>query len=287
VAPPAEVAIVPSPNEDACIVDIGSGTPDSTGLTGGLVSLDGATKAIAQGAPIVLQGDPVFYAPIGAATDRSGPDAESLIAELDAALASLRDDGTLTARSQARFDGLDLSQVAGGAPVESVPQGGEPAFTVDQGLLDQFPTAVAGASLRPLAMNGADLDLLLVPTNTDVSDAYQPFLALGSDTSSGIAGLGLVSAPLVTADGSAMLTATRMTGVPTRDLETALTPLFTNQYRDPRTRSVTIGDRTVTRISDGPYSTGDRATFVYRHAGVAWFVAGSQPLVDTILEALP
>ena len=199
----------------------------------------------------------------------------------------MRDDGTLTARSEARFDGLDLSQVAGGPPVESVPQGGEPAFTVDQGLLGQFPTTAAGVDLQPLAMNGADLDLLLVPTNTDVSNAYQPFLALGSGTSTGIAGLGLVSAPVVTADGSAMLTAARMAGVPTADLAAALTPLFTNQVRDPRSRSVTIGGRTVTRISDGPYTTGDPATFMYRHAGVVWFVAGTQPLVDTILEALP
>ncbi len=73
--PPGEVTLQPAANDDECIVSVGSGPPDVTGLTGGLVSLDGATKAIAAGAPIVLQGDPVFSAPIGAAVDRRGPDA--------------------------------------------------------------------------------------------------------------------------------------------------------------------------------------------------------------------
>jgi beta-lactam-binding protein with PASTA domain len=285
--PPADVTLLPAPNAADCIISIASGDSDPTGLTGGLVSLDAATKAIAEGAPIALQGDPVFYAPVGAAADRSGPDAGSLMAEIDAALGQMRDDGTLTARSQARFDGLDLSQVAGGPPVGSVPQGGDPAFTVDQALLDQFPTEAAGASLEPLAMNGADLDLLLVPTNTDVSDAYLPFSSLGSDSSLGLAGLGLVSAPVVSPDGSAMLTAARMEGMPSKDLAAAITPLFTNQYRDPRAKSVTIGDRTVTRISDGSYAAGDQATFIYRKSGVVWIVAGAQPLVDAVLATLP
>ncbi len=41
-------------------------------------------------------------------------------------------------------------------------------------------------------------------------------------------------APVVTPDGSAMLTAARMDGVSSADLAAALTPLMTNQYRDPR-----------------------------------------------------
>ena len=96
---------------------------------------------------------------------------------MDAILGTLRDDGTLTARSVARFDGLDLSQVPGGGSGRIDPQGDAPAFTVDQKLLDQFPSEVAGANLAPLGMNGADLDLLLVPTNTDVSNAYLPFIS--------------------------------------------------------------------------------------------------------------
>jgi len=43
----------------------------------------------------------------------------------------------------------------------------------------------------------------------------------------------------------------------------------------------------VTRISDGPYATGDPATFIYRHAGVVWVVAGAQPLADQVLATLP
>ncbi len=212
----------------------------------------------------------------------------SLLAEVDAALTALRDAGTLTTRSQARFNGLDLSQVpGGGGPIAPVPPGGPAAFTADPKLVGLFPLEVAGISLQPLAMNGADLDLLLVPTNTDVSNAYLPFISLGSDTSLGVAGLGLVSAPVVSPAGSAMLTAARMDGMSSSELATAITPLFTNQYRDPRTRSVTIGGKTVSRVSDGPYTVGDPATFIYRKSGVVWMVAGAQPLVDEVLATLP
>jgi len=281
-AAPEGLVITPASNEEACLLIDGS-----TADVGALASLPSATQAIANGAPLVVIGEPVYYAPVGVATDRSGPDAGSLTAEIDAILATLRDAGTLTNRSEVRFDGLDLSQVPGGGPVESVPQGGDPAFSVDQRLLDQFPTEVAGVTLVSLGMNGADLDLLLVPTDTDVSEAYLPFVSLGADTSTGIAGLSLMTTPVVTDGGSAMLTAARMDGVPSLDLATALTPLFTGQYRDPRTRTVTIDGRTVTRVSDGPYATGDPATFIYRKSGVAWFVSGAQPLVDEVLATLP
>ena len=279
---PEGLTITPAANEDECLLLDGS-TPE----LGALVSLPTAVKAIGGGAPFTIVGEPVFYAPIGVAFDRSGPEAGSLVAEVDAILATLRDDGILTARSEVRFSGLDLSVAPGGAPASPVPQGGDPAFTADAQLLDRFPTEVAGVTLTPLAMNGADLDLLLVPANADVGNAYAPFLSLGSDTSLGIAGLGLASAPVETPDGSAMLTGVHMDGVSSLDLAEALTPLFTNQYRDPRTKSVTIDGRTVTRISDGPYSVGDDATFLYRKSGVAWYVAGAQPLVDEILATLP
>ena len=282
VPAPVGMTITPVANEDLCLLLDGS-TPE----LGALVSLPTASTAIAAGAPFQLVGDPVFYAPVGIAADRSGADPASLVAQLDAILGTFRDDGTLTARSEARFDGLDLSQVPGGGPIGSVLEGDAPAFTIDQKLLDQFPSEVAGVTLAPLGMNGADLDLLLVPTNTDVSNAYLSFISLGDGTSTGIAGLALMTAPVVTPDGSAMLTAARMDGVGSQDLATALTPLLTNQYRDPRTRTVTIGDKSVTRISDGPYSRGDAATFMYRHAGVLWVAAGAQPLVDEVLATLP
>ena len=162
-----------------------------------------------------------------------------------------------------------------------------PGGAIDPKLLEQFPSVVAGVTLAPLGMNGADLDLLLVPANTDVSNEYGSFVTLGDGVSTGIAGLMLMTAPVVTSGGSAMLTAARMDGVGSSDLATALTPLFTNQYRDRQSRTVTIGDKSVTRISDGPYAPGDSATFEYRHAGVLWLVAGPQPLVDEVLATLP
>ena len=180
---------------------------------GALVSLPTATKAIADGAPFVAVGDPVFYSPIGAAFDRSGPDAASLVAEIDAILATLRDDGFLAERSGVRFDGLDLSVAPGDGTIEPVPLGGPSAFTADTRLVDVFPTEFDGVPLNPLAMNGADLELLLVEGDDGIGRAYPSLLSLGGDTSTDIAGLALVSAPIVTPDGSAMLTAARMDGV--------------------------------------------------------------------------
>ena len=38
------VTLQPAANDDECIVSVGSGPPDATGLTGGLVSLDGGDQ---------------------------------------------------------------------------------------------------------------------------------------------------------------------------------------------------------------------------------------------------
>ncbi len=84
-----------------------------------------------------------------------------------------------------------------------------------------------------------------------------------------------------------MLTAARMDGVGSAGPGHGAHAAVHQPVRDPRTKTVTIADKSVTRISDGPYTTGDPATFIYRHSGVVWVVAGAQPLVDEVLATLP
>jgi hypothetical protein len=259
----------------------------SDGFAAGLVSADDAAGAIADGAPIVTLGEPVYYAPIGIAYDRSGADPAALEAALSSALDALRSDGTIAARSVARFGGLDLTQSPDGGTPEVPPPGDPAAFTPNQSIVDVFPSEIDGAALSPVFMNGADLDLLLRPSNPDVSKAYGALTGIGEGTDLGVAALGLGMAPVVVGDASAMLTGAKVGGVASADLATALEPLFTNQFRDERTAQVTLGGRTVRRISSGPYSVGDTALFVYPHSGIAWYVYGSEPLVEDIIRALP
>jgi ABC-type amino acid transport substrate-binding protein len=283
--PPDSIALVGTTTEASCLDAVMAGTD---GVVAGLVGADDAARAIADGDQVVVLGDPVYIAPIGIAFDRSGADPASLEAELGAALEALRADGTLSARSIARFEGMDLTQVPGGGPIVTPAPGDSPAFGVDPTLVERFPTSVGDVGLTPLFLSGADLDLLLRPSNAAVSRTYRPFTQLGADTDLGLAGLGLAMAPVVDGDASAMLTAAHMEGTTSADLATALTPLFGNQLRsDTQTAEVDLGGKSITRTSAGPYAAGDTALFVYTRSGVAWFVLGTEPLAETVLAALP
>ncbi|MEZ4597571.1 MAG: hypothetical protein R3C32_12600 [Chloroflexota bacterium] len=159
---------------------------------------------------------------------------------------------------------------------------------MDQTLIERFPAAVGDTALSPVFLSGADLDLLLRPSNASVSRTYRPFLGLGEGTDLGLAALGLAMAPVVTGDGVAELTAAHMEGTPAADLASALTPLFGNQLRSAtQTTDVDLGGKSVTRTSSGPYAEGDTALWVYLRSGVAWFVWGTEPLVAEVLETLP
>ena len=281
---PDGVTLVGTTTESTCVDEVVEGTD----VAAGLVGADDADRAIADGDPIVALDDPVYYAPIGIAYDRSGPDPASLEAELGTALEALRADGTLSDRSIARFDGRDLTQVPGGASIVTPGPGDPAAFGVDETLVERFPGSIGDIALTPLFLSGADLDLLLRPSNTSVSRTYRAFTELGAGTDLGIAALGLAMAPVVDGDDSAMLTAARMDGTTSGDLEAALTPLFGNQLRsDHQEAEVELGGKQVTRTSSGSYASGDTALWVYTRDGVAWFVLGTEPLVEDVLAALP
>ena len=176
--PPDDLTLTGMTTETSCIDEVQEGGE----VAAGLVGLDDATREIADDEGIMMLGDPVFYAPVAIAYDRSGPDPASLEVELGAALEELRADGTLAERSVARFDGLDLTQVPDGGPIGTPPPGDAPAFGVDDTLASRFPTAIGDVTLAPVFLSGADLDLLLRPSNASVSRTYRGFQELGAGT---------------------------------------------------------------------------------------------------------
>ena len=237
VAPvPNDLTITGTPTDADCITAVVEGD-----VIAGLVSADDAAGEIADGAPIVTLGDPVYYAPIGIAYDRAGPDPLALEAQLSSALDTLLADGTIAARSEARFDGLDLTQVPGGIPVPVPPPGGPPVFTSEPALVDAFPPEIDGVALSPLFLNGADLDLLLRPSNPDVSRVYGSLTQLGEGTDLGIAALGLGMAPVVVGDASAMLTGTKVAGMASADLASGTHPALHEPGARPADRTGDAG----------------------------------------------
>jgi len=66
--------------------------------------------AVAQGAPIVKIGDPIFVENLAVAIDKSGPPHAALLFEIDRIIGEMHADGTLTALSEQWFDGADLTQ---------------------------------------------------------------------------------------------------------------------------------------------------------------------------------
>jgi polar amino acid transport system substrate-binding protein len=67
-------------------------------------------EGIDAGVPVVMIGDPYFGEPLAVAIDKSGPDHEGLLYEIDRIIGEMHDDGTLTSLSEQWYDGLDLTQ---------------------------------------------------------------------------------------------------------------------------------------------------------------------------------
>jgi polar amino acid transport system substrate-binding protein len=83
---------------------------DGTRLTAVITSLTTAQGAIDEGSPLKIVGDPVFYEPLSVAFDKSSQaDGASLLAAVDAIVAEMHADGTLTTMSETWYNGTDLS----------------------------------------------------------------------------------------------------------------------------------------------------------------------------------
>ena len=93
------------PTDRDCAQEWGLGRQD---FQGWLSSATTVQAAIDDGLPIVALGDPVFQEPLAAAFDKSVEDNDSLVAAVDAILADMHADGTLSALSEQWF-GEDLT----------------------------------------------------------------------------------------------------------------------------------------------------------------------------------
>jgi polar amino acid transport system substrate-binding protein len=60
--------------------------------------------------PVVFVGDPVFFEPLAVVFDKSVPDNDRLISEVDRIIGEMHVDGTLTELSEKWYEGLDLTK---------------------------------------------------------------------------------------------------------------------------------------------------------------------------------
>jgi hypothetical protein len=283
-APPDGATAAPVSVDSRCRNQINDGSPS---FSGWVSSLYAVTDAVNDGIAVTPVGDPVFHQPIAVAFDRSVGDYASALTAVDAIIADLRADGTLSGISTGRFAGLDLSQPPGGtAPGVPVPVG-TASFSADPDLVSQVPATVAGAPVVTVALSGADLESLLVPANRDVQRAWPSLVDFVNASDAGLADLGLVLGSVVNQDGTGSLTASRLPGASAADLEAAITPLVTNQYSDPVSAPATVQEKPVTRVSDGPFVSGEVATYLYQSGETVFAVQAAPPVLGQIVRQLP
>jgi len=111
----SELAAVPEGIESVvlesdalCAESIEAGRDD---FEGWISSSTTVAAAIEGGVAIVEVGDPIFYEPLAAATDKSGPDNEAFMAELTDIVNAMHEDGTLTELSL-QWYGIDITTKA-------------------------------------------------------------------------------------------------------------------------------------------------------------------------------
>jgi polar amino acid transport system substrate-binding protein len=106
--PPAGATVFTLSTDQECAQAAQSGRADFAGWLSSSTTVEQAIKA---GAPMIKVGDPVFYESLAVAFDNQVPDRASLVAAVDAIVASMHADGTLSDLSKKWFDGLDLTVV--------------------------------------------------------------------------------------------------------------------------------------------------------------------------------
>ena len=108
--PPTGSTATTLPTDRDCATSWQSGRRD---FDGWLSSATTVQAAIDGGLPVMALGEPVFNEPLAVAFDRSGPDAASMVAEVNRILDEMRADGTLRRLSEQWFD-EDLTTRVGG-----------------------------------------------------------------------------------------------------------------------------------------------------------------------------
>ena len=107
--PPEGSILVTRTTDRDCAQEWGLGRID---FEGWLSSSTTVQSAIDDGLPIVPVGDPVFYEPLAVAFDKTVEDNDSLVAAVDAIVAEMHADGTLSELSLKWF-GTDLTKKVG------------------------------------------------------------------------------------------------------------------------------------------------------------------------------
>jgi len=104
--PPEGVKAVTQKTDQQCPQLWAAGRNDFEGWLSSSTTVD---AAIAAGQPVVKVGDPVYYEPLAAATDKSGPDPTDFVAKVSEIIQTMHQDGTLKAFSEKWFQG-DLTE---------------------------------------------------------------------------------------------------------------------------------------------------------------------------------
>jgi polar amino acid transport system substrate-binding protein len=104
--PPAGVQAVTQKTDQQCPQLWAAGRNDFEGWLSSSTTVD---SAIAAGEPVVKVGDPVYYEPLAAATDLSGPDPTDFVAKVSEIIQTMHQDGTLKSFSEKWFQG-DLTE---------------------------------------------------------------------------------------------------------------------------------------------------------------------------------
>jgi polar amino acid transport system substrate-binding protein len=105
-APPEGAVAVTRPTDRDCAQEWGTGRRDFEGWLTSSVTIQ---DAVADGLPLLPLGSPVFYEPLAVAFDGSVEDNDSLVAAVDAIVAEMHADGTLSELSQ-KWYGQDLTK---------------------------------------------------------------------------------------------------------------------------------------------------------------------------------
>ena len=104
--PPVKIIPITQSTDRLCAEAWKAGRTDWQGWLSSSTTVD---QAIKDGLPLIKLGNPVFYEPLAAAVDKSGPDPTDFMAKVDEIVTAMHADGTLTQLSQKWF-GADLTQ---------------------------------------------------------------------------------------------------------------------------------------------------------------------------------
>jgi polar amino acid transport system substrate-binding protein len=104
--PPAGVKATTRSTDTDCAEAAASGRIEFEGWLSSSTTVD---KAIRDGAPFVMVGDPVFFEPLAVAVDKAAPTHDELNDELERIIGEMHQEGTLSEFSKRWFDGRDLT----------------------------------------------------------------------------------------------------------------------------------------------------------------------------------